>query len=319
MIKVGIIGADSPDAGELLRILIHHPEVVIKCLYAPKLSGRLLSSCHHGFIGEESLNFSDKLNPSEYDIVFIADDSDTGRSLMRRSDEWPNLRIVDMSPHRFDFWESNGMEYGLSEMNRKCLVRGARLAMVPSSVAALALNALYPLASNLLISSDIKIRVEASKAISRKIDKENVAKEISAMLAKTQTSFNSKIEIDVIPDDLVRSMRVRISLKCPLDITEIDRVYNSIYDDHSFTFAGISEVGFREVEGTQKCVVTFCKASQSQLELASIGDSHMRGGAGDAVHIMNLFFSLDEKIGLNMKPSCYGNENESNQQTSWFA
>jgi len=319
MIKVGIIGADMPDAGELLRILMHHPEVEIKTLYAPAMAGRLVSSCHHGFIGEEVMNFTDKLNPSETDILFIADDSEAGREVLNRSDEWSGLRIVDMSPRRFDYWESTGLEYGLSEINRKSLVRGTRLAIVPSSPAALALTALYPLASHLLLSSDIDITVEIPVSFSKKFDTKSVAHEIATMLAKTQTSFNGKINISVSPGNFVRSMRTRAVMKCPLDISEIDKIYDSIYDDHSFTHTSLSETGVKEVEGTHKCVVSFKKTDSTTIELTTVGDCHIRGGAGDAVHLLNLFFALDEKIGLNMKPSCFGDENSPSQQSSWFA
>ncbi|MDE5675381.1 MAG: N-acetyl-gamma-glutamyl-phosphate reductase, partial [Muribaculaceae bacterium] len=71
MIKVGIIGADTPEAGELLRLLINHPEVEVETLYAPLLAGRQVSSCHHGFIGERSMNFTDRLDLSKIDAVFI--------------------------------------------------------------------------------------------------------------------------------------------------------------------------------------------------------------------------------------------------------
>jgi N-acetyl-gamma-glutamyl-phosphate reductase len=319
MIKVGIIGADMPDAGELLRILMHHPEVEIKTLYAPALAGRLVSSCHHGFIGEEIANFTDKFNPSGIDILFIADDSQTGREILNRSDEWPELRIVDMSPRRFDYWESSGLEYGLSEMNRKSLVRGARLAVVPSSPAALALAALYPLASHLLLDSDIDVAVDMPASMSKSIDPKSVAREIAAMLVKTQTSFNGMVNVEFTPANFVRSMRTRIVMKCPLDISEINNIYDSIYDDHSFTHTSLSEIGVKEVEGTHKCVVSFKKPDASTIELITVGDCHIRGGAGDAVHLLNLFFALDEKIGLNMKPSCFGDETSGSQQSSWFA
>lgn len=319
MIKVGIIGADMPDAGELLRILLHHPEVEIKNLYAPAKAGRLVSSCHHGFIGEEIMNFTDKLNPSGIDILFIADDSEAGREILNRSDEWPELKIVDMSPHRFDYWESSGLEYGLSEMNRKSLVRGARLAIVPTAPAALALAALYPLASHLLLNSDIDINVEIPASLSKTTDPKSVAREIAAMLVKTQASFNGKVNVASTPSNLVRSMRTRVVMKCPLDISEIDKIYDSIYDDHSFTHTSLSDAGVSEVEGTHKCVVTFKKIDAESIELITVGDCHIRGGAGDAVHLLNLFFALDEKIGLNMKPSCFGDETSPKQQSSWFA
>ncbi len=81
MIKVGIIGADKPDSGELLRILVNHPEVDVVSLFAPGMTGRQVTSCHAGFIGERAMTFSDKIDPSKLDVVFIADDSQVGKDL----------------------------------------------------------------------------------------------------------------------------------------------------------------------------------------------------------------------------------------------
>lgn len=319
MIKVGIVGAERADAGELLRLLISHPEVEIKCLLSPAYAGRNVSARHHGFIGEDIPKFSDKIDPSALDVIFIADNSHAGREILARSQEWDKLRIIDMSPLRMENWEANGLEYGLSEMNRKSLVRGARLAVVPSATASAALIALYPLAAHLLLISDIDITVALPAEMERTVDCNASAKEIATMLSKAQTSFNGKVTVSVVPSDFYRTMRVRCRMNCSLDISEIDNVYESVYDDHSFVFTSISDVDSKETEGTHKCIVSFRKQND-MLELEAVADCHIRGGAGDALHVLNLFFALDEKVGLRLKPSCFGNEyGDAPQQTSWFA
>lgn len=319
MIKVGIIGAHQEDAGELLRILIHHPEVDIKYLYAPSYSGRSVTACHHGFIGEDVVGFSDTLNLSDLSVVFIADNYDLTTDLLQRIEEWPELHIIDMSPGRFHRLEANGFEYGLSEINRKPLVRGARLAIVPSSTAAMALVALHPLALNQLLDSDIEISVVASENIANEIDVNMTAMEVSAMIAKSQSNYPGKVYVKIISSDLVRTIRVQVLMKSPLAIAEVNNIFNSVYDDHSFMFPSLSRVDDREVEGTHKCIVSFDKPGAGLLSLETVGDCHMRGGAGDAVHVMNLFFALDEKVGLTLKPSVFGNKSDSRPQTSWFA
>lgn len=320
MIKVGIIGADSPDAGELLRILNHHPEVDILTLLSPSWAGRMVAARHHGFIGESLPNFSDKISPADLDVVFIADDSAEGRNLLMNSDNFPELRIVDLSPSRIEHWDCFGMEYGLSEANRKPLVRGARIALIPSQAASLILISLYPLALNLLLNSDIDITIQAPEEVTQSINIKRLKYEIITFLQKTQNNFNSSLIINVISCESGRSMRVSSVFKSPLAVAEVSNLFDSVYDDHNFTFTSLSEVSRLEVEGTQKCIVSIDKPGAGLLELIAVGDCHMRGGAGDAVHIMNLFFALDEKVGLHLKPSCFiGESKENGKSVSWFA
>lgn len=320
MIKIGIIGADKPDAGELLRLLLNHPEVEVETLFSPSLSGRQVSSCHHGFIGERIMNFTDRLDLSKLDVIFIADDSQTGRNVIEKALEMEQLRVIDLSPGRFDDWSTMEMEYGLSEINRKPLVRGARMAIVPTPIASLALIALHPLATNLLLPSEISLTVVVPEGVAKLIEQKKVSEEIIRQLKHAQNSFEGNINMRIIPEGSGRTMKVIATMVCPLAIAEIDRIFNSIYDDHSFAFTSLSKVGGEEVEGTQKCIVSFCKPGAGLIEIEIVGDCHMWGGAGDALHAMNLLFALHEKVGLNLKTSRFGDYREaSSRQTSWFA
>lgn len=319
MIKVGIIGADVPDAGELLRLLIHHPEVDIVSLQSPSWAGRRVESRHHGFIGENIVNFSDSLDPSELNIVFIADESDSGISLLETSEDMPDLRIVDMSPERLDHLERFGMEYGLSEVNRKPLVRGARHAAIPTAAASLALISLYPLALNQQLGSDLEVTVHAPVSMAASLAKGSLAREIMSAVQRVQNDFSHNVNVRVVPVSSGRSMKVSTLLKSPLAVAEVENLFEDVYDDHSFSFTTVSHIDRNEVEGTQKCIVSLQKPGAGLLELGAVGDCHMRGGAGDAVHVMNLLFALDEKVGLSLKPSCFGDENEEGNSVSWFA
>lgn len=320
MIKVGIIGAETPDAGELLRILINHPEIDIRTLYAPAWSGRMVSSRHHGFLGENIVNFTDVIDPNHLDIIFLLDDSEKGTSLLLNSDSYPDLRLIDLSPSRIERWENFGLEYGLSEVNRKPLVRGARIAVVPSPAASLALISLYPLALNDLMKSDIDISILSPRDVVPSINVSALSHEIEVFLQKTQNDFDGKVTIHVASRDSGRSMRVSALLKSPLAIAEVNNIFESVYDDHNFTFTNFSDIERDEIEGTHKCIVSIKKPGAGLLEVTAVGDCHLRGGAGDAVHIMNLFFALDEKVGLQLKPSCFGvDKTDGDKSVSWFA
>lgn len=320
MIKVGIVGADSPMAGELLRILVRHPEVDVRTLFAPALSGRKVSSCHHGFIGEEIVSFSDKISPASLDVIFLADNSKVASDIISRLDEWPDLRLIDLSPKRIENRDANGMDVGLSEANRKCLVRGSRIASIPSAPSALTLISLNPLALNLLLPEKIDILVEVPPHMPEKYESDSISKEISSFLSGIQSSFTGNLAVKIQHSELFRSMKVKCRLKCALSADEIVRIFESVYDDHNFTFITRNDIEPIEIEGTQKCVISIVKPDSETLELKTIADAHMRGGAGDAVHVMNLLFALQEKVGLDLKPARFGGEKtDGSIQTSWFA
>lgn len=320
MIKVGIIGADTSDAGELLRILIRHPEVDVTTLYSPSYAGRQITACHHGFIGEQINNFTDNIDPSSLDMIFLSDNSEMSDNILENSEKWTDLRIIDLSPERSNRRFRYGMEFGLSEINRKPLVRGARLASIPKSASALALISLYPLALNNLLPPEMEITIFVPGQKAKTMSEDEISAEINSFISSVQSDYTGKIHVRLRPTDPSRTMKVKTVIRCPLAVAEVNDIFDSVYDDHSFTFTSLTEIDRREVEGTQKCIVSFSKPAAGLLEIDSIGDCYLRGGSGDAVHVMNLFFSLDEKVGLQLKPSVYGDEADPESiHASWFA
>ena len=322
MIKIGIVGADSADAGELIRILINHPESDLITLFSPRMNGRSVSSVHTGLIGENIVNFTDKIDPSALDVVFLTDNSDVSEQIKNNRDKWPELKIIDFSPSR-RYITDGGFAFGLSEINRKELVRGSIHSVIPSAAhVSVALIALAPLAKFLLLTPSIKIDGIIGGIDDCTNEKGRlIESEIEVKLKEIQNSFNGKIILSQqsIKEE-PRLLRQTMELDCQLSLDEISKIYEEIYDDHNFTFITHSPVGTNEVEGTQKVILTLDKPTPDKLIIQAVGDSKMRGGAGDAVHVMNLLFGLYEKTGLQLKSHSYGLKQEQDSASStWFA
>lgn len=306
MVNVGLLGADSPLAGEVIRILIHHPETEIISLYAPSLFGRSATSVHHGLLGEIPLNFTDKINVEDIDLLIIIEESDISKTILNNFDKFENLKFIILPEISLEDFKNLNYEIGLSEINRKALVRGATVAYVPSPAIVSTLIALAPLANFLLLNSDIKIEVTLPDDLYHKIDIDKEKNLLQNHLKSFQSSFNGNIDLKTIPNpNEERSVKTIISFNSALPLDEIEKIYDQTYDDHNFTFITGKEVLPEEVEGTQKNIISLSKPESGILQIEAIADGRMRGGAGDAVHIMNLFFGLHEKTGLTLKPSRY--------------
>ncbi len=303
MIKVAIVGADTRPAGELIRLLIDHPDVSLTALVAPGLAGHQVAATHHGLIGRDIPPFTDRFNPKAVDMVFIADHSPLGSELLHSTGH--DLKVVALccdTPLQEDI---AGVEYGLSEINRKPLVRGATRAVVPTPTASVSLVALWPLALHLLLNTDIAVRARIPADMMERTDAEAIALEIASRLVKAQSSFNGNVTVDFTPSPSARAMRMECDIPCRTELAEILRLYDSHFDDHNFTFHVSYPVGMEEVEGTDRCVISLSKPTPDTLHVEAVADARLRGGAGEAVHLMNLLFGLHERVGLTLKASVY--------------
>lgn len=299
MIKVGIAGAEKPMAGEILRILVNHPDVEIESLLAPELRGRQVVGIHHGLIGEQPLSFSDSIS-DDIDFLYILDPKVDPSSL---SD---SMMWIDMSGRSLAELPE-GTVYGLSEAFRKPLVRGARHAKLPNSLASEALIALNPLALNLMVGRKVEISVSLPKnfPVDRKDDFFREAKEeIVYALTEIQKSFTGEVNIrEAEPLDSDRAMLVSVEVPSVMAVADIVDIFEGVYDDHNFTFLSPVPHRTQDVESTNKCLLRISRPDSTVLRVEALADPTMRGGAAEAVHVMNLLFGLHEKTGLALKSS----------------
>lgn len=304
MIKIAIAGAQTPDAGELVRLLVNHPEVDIRTLYAPGMKGCAPSAAHHGLLGETLPPFTDVLDVSKCDVLFICEKSDVVERLTDSLPESADLRLIDLTHPESPAATRYGYAYGLSEMNRKSLVRGATRAVVPGAIESLTLVALYPLAANLMLRGDLRVRVEATDELTTAEALVKAQREIAARLSETQQSFDGDVSITAEGRPAGRGLRIRLEMDSFMQLEDIEKLYNDIYDDHNFTLLTRKPVEKAEVVGTDRIVIALGRDGD-KLTVDAVADGHMRGGAGEAVHVMNLLFGLHEKTGLTLKASEY--------------
>ncbi len=299
MINVAITGADTLHAGELIRILVNHPDVELAWLAAPTHGGEEVARFHRGLTGETTAVFADAMGPlDEVDVLFQADVTPgAGRALMAALPGDTQLKIIDLSPDFAD--ESEGFVYGLSELNRRRIVHDCTRVACPSPIAAAALVSLMPLARNLLLGAPVTITVEGDA-----VPDAGVAAEVSQVLRQAQSSFGHEVEIVARTAAVTspRALVLRVETDCGVDEALLDELYDKYFDDHNFTFPVKTVVGVDDVLNTNKCLLRLARRGQ-RVTIDVVIDAWLKGGAGNAVHLMNLLCGLHERVGLRLKAS----------------
>ena len=300
MIKVAVWGGGKIAAGELIRILLLHPEVELIGIVSHSLQGESVQNHHYGLKGEKEIRFVSNLDLSGLDVLFVAGEFPE-ELLAKIPESYSDLKVIGFDRDLIGNLAGSELTApALSEIFRKNLVRGARYSFVISPVASLILISLFPLAKNLLLNKDITIEVQSPLALSG-VDKEKTEKEVSDILSEIQNSFDENIQINFLPSSEKRGMAMKCTLRCAVPLNEVEGLYEGIYDDHNFTFLTEGEVSVQDIAGTQKCLIKLSKPNEETLVVESVADPMMRGSAGDAVHAMNLLLGLYEKIGLSFR------------------
>ena len=287
MIKAGITGGDSTAAGHLIRILINHPDVELVWVEAPAEEGELLARHHRGLTGETYMSFCRKGNPEEVNVIFLcnSDDGDSERYL-RHTPVPDGVKVIDLSPDfRSPEDEDSPWVYA-----------------VP--LAHLMLLALLPLAKNLLLNAPIHVNMvtpsnpERPGEVSVVLDHEEIG-ETQRALRVLQSSFGAPILLTGIAGGWSRGLACTIYMDTPISEDELKDMYDEFYEDHGFTFLSESFPDLGEVRGTNKCLLHVQKTGQKVVVSAVLDDS-MKGSAAVAVHVMNLLFGLQERVGLTL-------------------
>lgn len=322
MIKAGIIGGAGYTAGELIRLLLNHPDVELVWVNSNSNAGNPVSQVHQGLIGETDLVFTSETPFDQIDVVFFCTPHGESRKFMEANAIPEDLKIVDLSQ---DYRISDGEHdfiYGLPEVNRKYIIRGRHVAN-PGCFATAIQLALLPLAKNLLLNSDINItaitgstgagvKPSATSHYSWRNDNISVYKpfkhqhlaEIKQTLKSMQNSFNSEINLIPVRGCFSRGIFVATYLDCPVELSEIKKLYEDYYDDHNFTFISDKMPDLKDVVNTNKCILHLEKEG-NKLLIISVIDNLLKGASGQAVHNMNLLFGLHERVGLQLKASAF--------------
>ena len=310
MIRAGIIGGAGYTAGELIRLLVNHPEAEIVFVNSSSNAGNRITDVHGGLYGECDLVFTDELPLDKIDVLFFCTAHGDTRKFMESHNIPESLKIIDLSmDYRIASNEHNFL-YGLPELNRRAICKASRVAN-PGCFATCIELGLLPLAKHLMLNSDISVNAitgstgagvkpsstshfswrNNNMSIYKAFDHQHIP-EIKQSLTQLQTSFNA--EIDFIPyrGDFPRGIFATLVVKTKVDLHEITRIYEEYYERDSFVHIVDKNIDLKQVVNTNKCLIHLEKHGDKLLIISCI-DNLLKGASGQAVHNMNLMFNLE--------------------------
>lgn len=325
MIKIGIIGGAGYTAGELLKILLYHPDAHISFVCSESQQGNPVTSIHQDLIGETTLNFT--AGPDNtVDILFVCSGHGKSKEVLQKYKIDKHTRIIDLSQ---DFrLKANARHgdrefiYGLPEFNKKHILSAGNIAN-PGCFATAIQLALLPLLAGNLVQDDIHVNaitgstgagqsLSATTHFTWRNNNVSVYKafnhqhlnEIGETFGTLQKGFDHNINFIPVRGNFTRGIFATAYTFSDLSLEEIKDIYKAYYDGAPFTHVSGQNISLKQVVNTNKCLINVAKHGDKLL-VTSIIDNLLKGASGQAVQNMNLMCGINENAGLQLKPSTF--------------
>lgn len=333
MVKVGILGAAGYTGGELIRLLINHPEAEIVFANSESNAGNLVAEVHEGLYGETDLKFTAEMPFDQVDVIFFCFGHGKSEAFLKEHNVPENVKIIDLAqdfrlapetvvatqqptPAAHDF------VYGLPEINESKIAVAQHVAN-PGCFATCIQLGLLPAAKMGLINSDVSVNAitgstgagqkpgatthfswrNNNMSIYKAFNHQHVP-EIRESLKQTQGYLDAAIDFIPYRGDFARGIFATEVVKTDKPIEEIVAGYKEFYKDAKFTHYVDKAIDLKQVVNTNKCLVHVDKYADKLL-ITSCIDNLLKGAVGQAVQNMNIMFGLDQTAGLKLKPSAF--------------
>mgnify|MGYP000899561511 CR=1 FL=1 len=324
MIKAGIIGGAGYTAGELIRLLLNHPETEIVFINSSSNAGNRITDVHEGLYGETDLTFTDQLPLAEIDVLFFCTAHGDTKKFMESHNVPEDLKIIDLSMDYRIKSDDHDFIYGLPELNRRATCTAKHVAN-PGCFATCIQLGLLPLAAHGLLSGDVSVNAitgstgagvkpgatthfswrNNNMSIYKAFNHQHVP-EICQSLRALQPDFDGAIDFIPYRGDFARGIFATevVRVDASADAGNFAGLYKEYYKDAAFTHYVDKAIDMKQVVNTNKALVHVDKFGDKLLVTATI-DNLLKGASGQAVQNMNLMFGLDETSGLRLKPSAF--------------
>jgi N-acetyl-gamma-glutamyl-phosphate reductase len=337
-INIGIIGGAGYTGGELIRLLINHPDAEIVYIRSTSNEGQYVSSVHKDLIGETNLIFEGGKPSSDVDVVFLCLGHGQSKNFLNVFNFKNKVKVIDLSQD-FRLGETIQLRsfiYGLPELNREqiktannianpgCFATAIQLALLPVAKAGL-LSDVYTTGitgstgagQGLSDTSHFSWRANNVQAY-KTLQHQHVAEIIQSLnqvaadvpspcLPDRQALEKAGVRsLNFIPwrGDFTRGIYTSSTVDCKLDLEKIKNLYKEFYSEHPFTYISESMIDLKQAVNTNKCLVHLEKQGD-KLVIHSTLDNLLKGASGQAVQNMNLMFGLDETTGLKLKANYF--------------
>lgn len=318
-IKIGIIGGAGYTAGELLRILVNHPNAEVVFVNSSSNAGNPIGAVHCG-LEDFNMTFTDQLPFSTIDLLFICSAHGESSKFLESHELPDSLRIIDLAQDFRD--EHGGFVYGLPEL-QKPLIQNARKVANPGCYATAIQLSLLPAAAAGLLPEQVNVtgitgstgagvKPSFSTHFSWRSDNLSVYKafshqhlaEIRKSICKLQPEFNGELNFVPVRGDFARGIFVITYFNCEKSQEEMQQLYDEFYAEHPFASISTQSVNLKQAVNTNRARISLEKHDNKLMILVAI-DNLLKGASGQAVQNMNLMFGLDEQTGLKLKPSVF--------------
>ncbi len=334
-LRVGILGAAGYTGGELIRLLLNHPQAEIVFANSESNAGNLVSDVHEGLIGETDLRFTSEMPFDQVDVVFFCFGHGKSEQFLKEHTIPANVKIIDMAQD-FRIKGDHDYVYGLPEIHKEEIKKAQHLAN-PGCFATCIQLGLLPAAKMGIIHDDVAVngitgstgagqKPGATTHFSWRNNNFSIYKQFTHQhLHEICQSLNevkpadapfftspisekqeSGVSIDFIPyrGDFARGIFVTEVIKTDCPIDEVVAFYKEFYKDAAFTHYSDKALDLKQVVNTNKALV-HCEKFGNKLLITSVIDNLLKGAVGQAVQNMNIMFGIDETAGLRLKASAF--------------
>ena len=322
MIKIGILGAAGYTGGELIRLLLNHPEAEIVFANSESNAGNLVADVHEGLYGDTDLRFTNEMPFKKVDVVFFCFGHGKSEQFLRKHTIPSNVKIIDLAQDFRLAAPDNDYVYGLPEINRERIAAAQHVAN-PGCFATCIQLGLLPAAKLGIVTGDIAVNAitgstgagqkpGATTHFSWRNNNMSIYKafrhqhvpEICQSLKQVQGELDA--EIDFIPyrGDFARGIFATEVVKTDMPIEQIVEAYKDFYKDAVFTHYVDNAIDMKQVVNTNKALI-HCDKFGNKLLITSTIDNLLKGAVGQAVQNMNIMFGVDETMGLRLKGSAF--------------
>lgn len=323
-INIGIVGGAGYTGGELLRVLLRHPNAHISFVHSTSSAGELVSKVHADLLGDTSLKFTNTLDQN-IDVLFLCIGHGDANKFLTANEIKASIKIIDLSQ---DFRLAGSAAigdrnfvYGLPELQREAIKSATNIANPGCFATAIQLGLLPLAAKGLLkevyttgitgstgagqgLSNTSHFSWRANNIQAYKTLQHQHLNEIVQSLAQLQGNQNAEVNFVPWRGDFTRGIFVTSVVTSDLSLEALYDLYNAYYEGHAFTHVSKNNIDLKQVVNTNKCIIHIEKQG-NKIAIHSVIDNLLKGAVGQAVQNMNLIFGIDEAAGLQLKANYF--------------
>ncbi len=323
-VKVGIIGGAGYTGGELIRIMLNHPEAELTFVHSSSNGGNPFYKVHKDLIGETEMNFTEVYDDADIDVLFLCSGHGQSKLFLDENKIRAEVKVIDLS-HDFrikDPSHPRPFTYGLVEAEYESVKKAKNIAN-PGCFATCIQLGLIPLGKAGKLNSEIHVSAitgstgagqnpTGTSHFSWRNNNISVYKafqhqhlqEIGQSLTAWQSDFKQDINFIPFRGNFTRGILASIYMDTDLSESDLISLYKKYYNPYSFVHVSDENIDLKQVVNTNKGLLHIEKHGNKAFILSAI-DNLVKGASGQAVQNMNLMCGLDERAGLNLKPVAF--------------